>query len=295
MKKCQACSYENADAMRFCVECGSLLPDLPSSASPTVAFSLHDSRQPQSNLETTSFDNPAVEHPSGNNPSFPSNFQSVPASPNRQSRNKVFLILGGAFALLLLIFAIGAIFAYYNWKTPVVANTTTTPSPRQFIDEKSPTPTPSVSPAVTPEASFTPPIEATKKGSFTIYANDEGWHLSDIDVVSLEQYRTNVQGLIDLAEIKTGVSSKGLTDTKTKSRRLYPEFPTGALLMRTRYAEGKFSNMQAVTAGAANGSWQNFPDELGKLEFCINDSEPADNGGQFTVTVTMTSVPKRKK
>ena len=29
MKKCQKCNYENADSMRFCLECGTALPDAP--------------------------------------------------------------------------------------------------------------------------------------------------------------------------------------------------------------------------------------------------------------------------
>ena len=153
-------------------------------------------------------------------------------------------------------------------------------------------PTPSISP--TPQLSITPPVEATKKGSFTVFANN-GWQLSDIDVIPLEQFTTGVTGLVDLTGLKTGVSSKGLTDTATKSRRTYPEFPTGALLMRTHYADGKYSNVQPVTAPPSKGTWQNFPDERGRLEFCINDSAPEQNGGQFTVTVTMTSVPKAKK
>jgi hypothetical protein len=92
-----------------------------------------------------------------------------------------------------------------------------------------------------------------------------------------------------LAGIKNNVPVKGADDAKTKSRRIYAQYPTGALLMRTRYANGRYSNVQPLSA---SNSWENFPDEIGKLEFCVNDNAPANNGGQFIVTVTMTSVPK---
>jgi hypothetical protein len=67
--------------------------------------------------------------------------------------------------------------------------------------------------------------------------------------------------------------------------------------MRTRYADGKTSNTIAMTTNGANGSWQNFPYEIGKLEFCINDNAPEQNGGQFIVTKTTApprQAPKRK-
>jgi hypothetical protein len=65
--------------------------------------------------------------------------------------------------------------------------------------------------------------------------------------------------------------------------------------MRTRYADGRFSNTVAVSAGGASGSWQNLPDERGMIEFRINDNAPQSNGGQFTVHVRLTRVPKSKK
>ena len=61
--------------------------------------------------------------------------------------------------------------------------------------------------------------------------------------------------------------------------------------MRTRYADGRFSN---TVAAGVNGSWENLPEERGMLEFAVNDNAPKDNGGQFTIRVKMTSVPKKK-
>ncbi len=95
---------------------------------------------------------------------------------------------------------------------------------------------------------------------------------------------------MDIAGVKTGVRAGGVKDEKFKSRRLYEEFPVGALLMRTRYADGRFSNM--VAAGTS-GSWENLPDERGMLEFIINDNAPQDNGGQYTIKVKLKSVPKK--
>jgi len=144
-----------------------------------------------------------------------------------------------------------------------------------------------------PKPSFTPPTEPTKTGTFTVAAN-MGWQLSEIDTVPREEFTTKVTGLIDLAGVKSRLTPKGTNDAAAKSRRLFPDLPAGALLMRTRYADGKFSNVQPVTAGSS-GNWQNFEDERGRLEFCVNDNAPEQNGGNFIVTVKMTKLPKPKK
>jgi hypothetical protein len=154
---------------------------------------------------------------------------------------------------------------------------------------KNASPTPSATPAVT--QMFEPPKEPTKDASFTVYANGD-WQLSQIAVVPLEQYRTSVEGIVDLAGAKAGVRAGGTNDAQLKSRRLFAEWPTGALLMRTRYADGRFSNTMATSAGGASGSWQNLPDERGMLEFRINDNQQQNNGGQFTIRVRLTKAPK---
>lgn len=304
MKRCQKCNYENADAMSFCLQCGT-----PLAAAPMI-FNLHDSGAAQNQSAPDTVFNKSAETVIGAQP-FPTNFATVsPARP--KSNKKIFLVLGGIFSLFGLLLVAGALIVYFNWKSKsVVVNTANvSPAPTRSIADKSPSPKSSVSPSVspsasprdspsatplaTPQVSFTPPVEPTKKGTFTVYANS-GWQLSDIDTVPSENFRTSAQGLVDLAGLKTSVSTKGVADAKTKSRRIYAEYPTGALMMRTRYADGKYSNVQPVTAAPSVGVWQNFPDERGRLEFCINDNAPEENGGQFTVTVTMTSVPKAKK
>lgn len=292
MKRCSQCHFENSDAMSFCLECGKPLAAAP------MRFDLHDSGTQNQSAPDTAF-NKSAETIVGAQPFAPANFAAVPNS-RPKSNKKLFLVLGGIFSLFGMLLAAGALIVYFNWKpkTAVVANPILTPAPTRGIADKSPSVSPSASPATspspTPQVSFTPPVEPTKKGTFTVYANG-GWQLSEIDTVPLENFRTSAAGLIDLAEIKTGVSTKGVNDAKTKSRRIYAEYPTGALMMRTRYADGKYSNVQPVTAAPSVGVWQNFPDERGRLEFCINDNAPEQNGGQFSVTKISTSVPKTKK
>ena len=266
--------------MSFCGQCGARFNEPQNSPwnqgdIPTASFEETPTTVRPRNVETETFQrNSAVAEPP-------------------KSNKKFFLILGGILALFFLLIAgiggIGALFYYKSGQTVVVNNSNST----NRNVEKLPSPNVSPERTATPQPAFTPPTEPTKKGTFTIYANT-GWQLSDIDTVSREIFTTSVVGKIDLDGIKTGVSASGVTDAKTKSRRLYPEFPTGALLMRTRYADGKYSNIAAVTAGSATGQWQNYPGERGKIEFCINDNAPEKNGGQFTVTVNFIDAPKDK-
>lgn len=299
MKRCSQCSYENSDQMSFCLECGT-----PLSAAPLV-FNLHDSAPPsQSGAPETNL-NRSAETVFGASPPLPPPTIALPNAARKKSSGKIWLALGGIFSLFALLITAGALIVYFNWKSKdqmVLTYPTPTAAPtKREDDNKSASPKPFASPTVspsptlsaTPQASFTPPAEPTKSGTFTVYANG-GWQLSEIDTVPLENFKTRASGLIDLAGIKTGVSTGGVADAKTKSRRIYAEYPTGALMMRTRYADGKFSNVQPVTAPPSLGTWQNFPDERGRLEFCINDNAPEQNGGHFTVTKTSTSVPKKK-
>lgn len=312
MKKCQNCNYENAETMRFCLECGTPLPEEGGVGAPIVVNLAGDKPTeslggaapptnfgaPPRETETFSAGRADVGRNFGNfSPPLPSQ------TPRPKSNKKLFLILGGLASLLALLGVAGAAIGYYNFccqpPPPAPRLASTSPTPSAAPDKtKSPTPktSPTASPSATvddddapkPQAAFTPPIEPTRKGTFTVSAN-EGWQLSDIDVVSLEEFRTSVQGAIDLAGIKASVTAAGVSDAKTKARRIYPEFPTGALLMRTRFADGKTSNTVSMTTNGANGSWQNYPNETGKLEFCVNDNAPENNGGQFIVTKTTTA------
>ncbi|MDQ3062836.1 MAG: hypothetical protein M3R14_08255, partial [Acidobacteriota bacterium] len=88
-------------------------------------------------------------------------------------------------------------------------------------------------------------------------------------------------------EIEKNVSPQGIADKKYQTRRLFPEFPVGALLMRTRYADGKYSKISVVATKNSTGIWQNAPDERGRLEFCINDNAPDGNDGVFVVSLAI--------
>ncbi|NJM52760.1 MAG: hypothetical protein HC846_04820 [Blastocatellia bacterium] len=285
MKKCQKCFSENDNLMSFCWECGTPLPSSYETTAKTEEFPA----QSLPSAPTVYGGKPETETVVNQRVGFTSNFQQ-PQPP--KSKKGIFLLIGGIAAVLFLGLAALAGIVVISLIPTQNNNVTVKTSPTPWTIVKPPTP--QLTPTATPQVSFTPPTEPTKKGSFTIYAN-QGWQLSNIDVVPLEEFRTTVQGKIDISGIRTGVSSSGVSDAKTKVRRIYPEFPTGALLMRTRYADGKYSNIVAVSGSGTNGNWKNYPDERGKIEFCINDNAPENNGGQFTVNVIMTRVPKTKK
>ena len=164
MKRCQKCGHENVDSMRFCLECGTALPDAP------IIVSWQDSgTQKPSDAKTASFGQSMETHVGGRS-AFPNNFPTTPAAAPR-SNKKIFIIVGGIAALLLLVFAAGAAIVGYNLlyppPKPVVYNPTPTASPTGST-EKSPTPKPSKSPTPTPSASpedspeEPPPSDAAK-------------------------------------------------------------------------------------------------------------------------------------
>lgn len=151
MKKCQKCNYENADSMRFCLECGTPLPDAP------IIINWQDSgTQKQSNIDTASFGQSMETHVGGRS-AFPPNVPAAAAATQARprSRKKLFIILGGIAALFLLVFAAGAAIIGYNLiypPKPVVYNPTPTASPTRS-NEKTPKPSPSKSLTATPDAS----------------------------------------------------------------------------------------------------------------------------------------------
>lgn len=295
MVRCWKCGRENEEGMRFCTNCGTPMTTSQAGASPDT------SGYDPSSSETISFNaSPPPQTAVGmGTPTSP--YTSAP--PFTQSapppKSKTGMIVGIVVGVLLLgLLGVGALGGYYYYSnskdvnanngnrkpgldpdkkaTPEPANTNASP-------ESGPSPTP------TSKQLFEPPTTPTKEASFSVYAN-EGWQLSDIAVVPYEQFTTTTEGIVDIAGVKTGVRAGGVKDDKFKSRRLYEEFPVGALLMRTRYANGSYSNM--VAAGTS-GNWQNLPDERGMLEFIINDNAPKDNGGQFTIKAKLKSVPKK--
>ena len=288
MSRCGKCGTDNAEGMRFCTNCGTPLVAEPSGGSTSL-----NSSEPA----TLSFPAPPPTNPTG----WPTVGSYIPPPPpvsSGSSQKNTGLIAGIVVVLLLGAVSMAGVIGWYIYSksdTEVAnknqntenENATPSPSPTDSNANQRPTPKPSPSPST---MSFEPPTAPTKEGSFTVYAN-EGWQLSNIAVVPYEKYTTKVDGLVDLAGAKAGIRAGGDKDAKLKSRRLFAEYPTGALLMRTRYANGRFSN---TVAAGVSGNWENLPDERGMLEFAVNDNAPQDNGGQFSVRVKMTSVPKNK-
>lgn len=303
MVRCLKCGRENEEGMRFCTNCGT--PVTPPGQTGAGGASSSGGGYDPHTSETISFNAPpqtAVGYGTPTTPytarPFADNAAAPPPPPPPKSRTG--LVVGIIAGVLLLgLLGVGGVAGYYYYtnKNDVAVNNGNnrkgTPDPeKKGTPEANTNASPESSPEPSPSPKqqlFEPPTTPTKEGTFTVYAN-EGWQMSDIAVVPLEQFTTTVDGIVDIAGVKTGLRANGTNDAKFKSRRLFPEFPVGALIMRTRYANGRFSNM--VAAGT-RGDWQNLPDERGMLEFIINDNQPKDNGGQFTVKVKLKSVPKK--
>lgn len=285
MKKCFACGNDNPDQMAFCLECGKPLSSPPTgwNAGDQTTSSMGGPQTVAGKSVETRFygqgftiNTDTAEQPPGTQTGIP--------APKKSRKGLVIGLVAAAVAVLGM--GTAAIIGGYLYLSSgaLDGNRNAAPTNSNSNTNSGPNATP------TPVASFTPPTEATKTATFTVNANS-GWQLSDIDTVPLEDFKTTATGLIDLSGLKGNVGPKGITDQASKSRRLVADFPTGALLMRTRYADGNYSNVQAIKS---SGSWQNFQDERGRIEFCVNDNAPQNNGGQFTVTVKMTKVPKPK-
>ncbi|MBA3692047.1 MAG: zinc ribbon domain-containing protein [Acidobacteria bacterium] len=270
VKKCQNCGYENDSTMNFCLECGIQLVGNPLSAAKTEIL-------------------PATGRS-----------EATVVLPKKKSR-QFFWIFGGLASLLILLL-LGFITTLYLARrirqnnvsvitpTPVITSTRKpSPTPKKAADvgsSNTSVETPETEETTAPEPNFTPPAKPTAQGVFNVKA-DKNWQLSNLDVVPNEKFVLLAVGSVNLGEIKKDVSPEGVADKKYQTRRLFPEFPAGALLMRTRYADGKYSKISAVANKKASGIWQNAPDERGRLEFCINDNAPDGNDGEFVVSLAI--------
>ena len=274
MKICGNCGNENTDAMNFCLQCGMPLASNPAwnAEEPTASFSGKPFESAPLNAEPKT---------------IPRNFSMQP----KKNGKGLYWIVGGIVTVLALGFF--GIAGLVGMTFLTAKQTAPPPTPLKPVYSPSPldSPLPDKSPAAvpTPQTSFTPPTAPTKKGIFTVSA-DQGWQLSNIDVTGSEKFLTSVGGKINLKNIKQNVSANGVSDAKTAARRLFPQYPTGALLMRTRFADGRVSNMQPVSANV----WQNYPDEFGRLEFCVNDREPQSNDGEFVVIIVAEEAKAKK-
>jgi len=270
VKKCKNCGYDNDSTMNFCLEGGIQLVGNPLSAAKTVIL-----------LAT-------------------GQSASTVVLAKKKSR-KYFWIFGGLASLLILLL-LGFITTFYlarrfgqnnasvKTPTPVISPTRKPPptprKPANINSSNASVEPPETEETTAPDPSFTPPAKPTAQGVFNVKA-DKNWQLSNLDVVPNEKFVLLAVGNVNLGEIEKNVSPEGVADKKYQTRRLFPEFPAGALLMRTRYADGKYSKISAVASKNSTSIWQNAPDERGRLEFCINDNAPDSNDGEFVVSLAI--------
>lgn len=310
MKKCQICGYNNTDIMNFCLECGNSLAEEPQMVVPleTVDFShaAKSSEQVTENYEKETVVNSrfAIQ------PNSPT-FQNSQPTPNH-SNTKLFLAIGGGLLAIVMLIVVGAagvlIYTLQNQEQkppsrPIVSKTPinddddipSTPYPEDDDDfpevVKTPKPTPIVkkTPDKTEEPiTFPTPTVATKRGKYKVRPVT-GWQVSNVKTIPSQNFRVQARGRIRLDGIKKRVGVKGINGHN--NRRIFKQFKTGALLMRTHYPDGRHSNIQPVGSGEY---WINAPDETGKIEFFINDNSPRANSGSFSVTVTDLGVQKNQ-
>lgn len=171
MKKCQTCGNQNADDMRFCLNCGASLPDAP------VIVNFGGSQGGQSNPGT---------NPYGKSQETQFNKQPVFQQPPQQQQNysmasqsrgggskKMMIAIGGVVALFLLILVAGAAIVGYNMmkKKEVV---TTSPTPSSSSSPSATTPA-SPSPSKSPSSSPTPKPSSSQSTSDVKASFDKVW------------------------------------------------------------------------------------------------------------------------
>jgi hypothetical protein len=154
MKRCGKCGNENADDMRFCLECGNQLPDAP------IFINLqNDTAQQQADLKTDNFGQSVNTQVGGGGQYGQSNYAAAANRP-RRSNTKIYLAVGGVLALLLLLFAgVGAIVVYnmMNSEETVYVKPTPSPDANRPIKKDSPSPEDSATPETSPTRSSKTP------------------------------------------------------------------------------------------------------------------------------------------
>lgn len=134
--------------MNFCLQCGAALPDqininLQNDPPPTQVY-----RDPATN--------PGGNKPTFNNQGFTPNYAAQQPPPPKKSNTKIFVILGGVFALFLLfVFAGVAIVAYNIYSS---AKTVANNNPKYPTPFKTPVPLSSATPLTNPNA--TPAVKS---------------------------------------------------------------------------------------------------------------------------------------
>ena len=148
MKKCQVCGNENSDEMRFCLECGTLLPDSP------MIINLQDNAtQRQSEMKTAAYEKSMETRVGGGRNAGFNNFVNPP--PRKSGSGKIFLVLGGIAFFGLMFLAVGGAIVAYNWDNIVKIFEPPTPTPTPV------TPTPPITPTPTPRTPTPTPTPTT--------------------------------------------------------------------------------------------------------------------------------------
>ena len=140
MKICQQCRHQNEDSMSFCLECGAPLP------SPIVVNIGGQNTQSHHGATPTNFGvNKDPKTVAINNQgSFGTNFQQALPPPRKKSNTKIFLIVGGIGALVLLFAVAGIAIIGYN-----------------VVNAPKPTPYPTTFPTTSPTKTSTPLVVTT--------------------------------------------------------------------------------------------------------------------------------------
>lgn len=163
MKICQTCNHQNADDMRFCLNCGSSLPDAP------VIVNFGGGAQGgQSNPGTNPYGK-SMETQFGGKPAFQQpqqNYSMVPPANKGGGSKKIMIAVGGVVALFLLILVAGAAIIGINMmkkKEVVTVSPTPTVSP-SASPSASPSPASSKSASPTPKPTDDAPTKSSVTG-----------------------------------------------------------------------------------------------------------------------------------
>lgn len=239
MKKCQVCGNENPNEMRFCLQCGTALPDAP------LVINLSDSAaaQKQSEINTASYEK-SVQTQARVNSGF-NNFANIPAS-KQNSGGKIFLVLGGAAIIFLLFLTAGAAIIAYNWDeiAEIFDKPTPTPTPR------TPTPTPKT-PTPTPKTPTPTPTPTPKSNSDIKVTFDRVWVDYNVTEKNRKGMRIHVKFSVkNLKDVKSYVAvyfqKKDGTNLKTSDPDFRSENGNLALFysIKPAYEETDYNDVQ---------------------------------------------------
>lgn len=198
MKRCGKCGNQNADEMRFCLECGNPLPEAP------IVINLqNDTGQRQSEVKTDSY-NQSVKTQTANRYVPPD--YTGPKKRGGGNATKIFLAVGGVFALFLLL-AMGVVaVVVYNLMSAERADLKPPPmpviEPTRPVEDDSPDPSPEETPTPRPTPTRTPKTTETTDNSSGVTVK-----FDDIDV----DYNVRQDGRLGML-MKVSFTVNGMKD-----------------------------------------------------------------------------------